>query len=153
MHLQIIKKLFFFSLFCLMFFGINANSQEKFLSLKKKKVNVRYGPGFDYEVKYIYRKINLPVKLIDKKENFRKIIDLKKNSGWIHWTLLKSSNSIIILEDKILFKKPSNFSKPIARLEKGRLLVVKKCKKNWCKVKTANYTGWLETNNIWGKVQ
>tara|TARA_B100001996_G_C18428498_1_gene503549 strand:- start:65 stop:526 length:462 start_codon:yes stop_codon:yes gene_type:complete len=152
MHLQIIKKLFFFSLFCLMFFCINANSQEKFLSLKKNKVNVRYGPGFDYEVKYIYRKINLPVKLIDKKENFRKIIDLKKNSGWIHWTLLKSSNSIIILEDKILFKKPSNFSKPIARLEKGRLLVVKKCKKNWCKVKTANYTGWLETNNIWGKV-
>jgi len=152
MHLQIIKKLFFFSLFCLMFFCINANSQEKFLSLKKNKVNVRYGPGLDYEVKYIYRKINLPVKLIDKKENFRKIIDLKKNSGWIHWTLLKSSNSIIILEDKILFKKPSNFSKPIARLEKGRLLVVKKCKKNWCKVKTVNYTGWLETNNIWGKV-
>ena len=135
-----------------MFFCINANSQEKFLSLKKNKVNVRYGPGFDYEVKYIYRKMNLPVKLIDKKENFRKIIDLKKNSGWIHWMLLKPSNSIIILEDKILFKKPSNFSKPIARLEKGRLLVIKKCKKVWCKVETADYTGWLETNNIWGKV-
>ena len=131
---------------------LNANSEEKFLSLKKNEVNVRYGPGLDYEVKYIYRKINLPVKLIDKKENFRKIIDLKKNSGWIHWMLLKPSNSIIILEDKILFKKPSNFSKPIARLEKGRLLVIKKCKKIWCKVETANYTGWLETNNIWGKV-
>jgi len=151
MHLQIIKKLFILSFFFLIFFCINVNSQEKFLSLKKNKVNVRYGPGFDYEVKYIYKKKNLPVKLVDKKENFRKIIDLKKNSGWIHWTLLKSSNSIIILEDKILFKKPSNFSKPIARLEKGRLLEVKKCKKNWCKVKTANYTGWLETKNIWGK--
>ena len=134
-----------------MLFCLGANSEEKFLSLKKNEVNVRYGPGLDYEVKYIYRKINLPVKLIDKKENFRKIIDLKKNSGWIHWMLLKPSNSIIILEDKILFKKPSNFSKPIARLEKGRLLVIKKCKKIWCKVETANYTGWLETNNIWGK--
>ena len=152
MHLQIVKKLFIWTLFFSMFFSLNVNSQEKFLSLKKDKVNVRYGPGFDYEVKYIYKKINLPVKIIDKKENFRKIIDLKKNSGWIHWTLLRPSNSIIILEDKILFKKPSNFSKPIARLEKGRLLLVKKCKKNWCKVKTANYTGWLETNNIWGKV-
>ena len=33
----------------------------------------------------------------------------------------------IILENKILFKKPSNLSKPVARLEKGRLLVIKKC--------------------------
>jgi len=151
-HLQIIKQSIIFSLFFSILFCLGANSEEKFLSLKKNEVNVRYGPGLDYEVKYIYRKINLPVKLIDKKENFRKIIDLKKNSGWIHWMLLKPSNSIIILEDKILFKKPSNFSKPIARLEKGRLLVVKKCKKIWCKVKTADYTGWLETNNIWGKI-
>ena len=152
MHLQIIKQSIIFSLFFSILFCLGANSEEKFLSLKKNEVNVRYGPGLDYEVKYIYRKINLPVKLIDKKENFRKIIDLKKNSGWIHWMLLKPSNSIIILEDKILFKKPSNFSKPIARLEKGRLLVIKKCKKIWCKVETANYTGWLETKNIWGKV-
>ena len=35
---------------------------------------------------------------------------------------LKKSNSIIILENKILFKKPSNFSKPILRLEKGRII-------------------------------
>ena len=150
--MQITKQSIIFSLFFSILFCLGANSEEKFLSLKKNEVNVRYGPGLDYEVKYIYRKINLPVKLIDKKENFRKIIDLKKNSGWIHWMLLKPSNSIIILEDKILFKKPSNFSKPIARLEKGRLLVIKKCKNNWCKVKTADYTGWLETNNIWGKV-
>ena len=150
--MQIIKQSIIFSLFFSILFCLGANSEEKFLSLKKNEVNVRYGPGLDYEVKYIYRKINLPVKLIDKKENFRKIIDLKKNSGWIHWMLLKPSNSIIILEDKILFKKPSNFSKPIARLEKGRLLVIKKCKKIWCKVKTADYTGWLETNNVWGKV-
>ena len=127
-----------------------ANEKSEFLSLKKSKVNVRYGPGFDYPIKYIYKKINLPVKIIDKKENFRRIIDFKKNSGWIHRTLLKKSNSIIILEDKILFKKASNFSRPILRLEKGRLLVVKKCQKKWCKVKAKNYQGWINTDNIWG---
>ncbi len=51
--------------------------------LKNDKVNVRYGPSFDYPIKYIYKKINLPVKVIDKKENFRRIIDNKKNGGWI----------------------------------------------------------------------
>ena len=134
MHLRIVKKLFILIFFFSIFFSLNAHSQEIFLSLKKNEVNVRYGPGFDYEVKYIYRKINLPVKIIDKKENFRKIIDIKKNTGWIHLSQLKKSKSLITKKDKILFKKPSLFSKPIAKVQKGRLLLYKKCQKNWCKV-------------------
>ena len=103
------------------------SAEEKFLSLKKNKTNVRYGPGLDHPIKYIYRKINLPVKQIDKKENWRRIVDLKNNSGWIHWSQLNEpSNSFITLKDIILFKKASNFSKPMARLKEGRLLVIKK---------------------------
>ncbi len=145
-----IKKISYVLLFFLLSF--QANAQDNFMSLKKNKVNVRYGPGFDYKIKYIYKKINLPVKIIDKKENFRKIIDLKKNNGWIHISQLKNSKSFITLENKILFKKPSLFSKPLARIKKGRLLLVKKCKKEWCKIITDNYSGWIETNNVWGRV-
>ena len=76
--------------------------------LKNNKVNVRYGPSFDYPVKYIYKKIHLPVKLIDKKENFRRIIDHKKNSGWIHRTQLKKSKSFIATSNIILFKNQLN---------------------------------------------
>ena len=65
-------------------------------------------------------------------------------------TTLKPANSIIPLEDKILFKKPSNFSKPLAKIKKGRVLVIKKCKKNWCKIKTENFKGWIEASNLWG---
>jgi len=130
-----------------------ANAKDKFLSLKNNKVNVRYGPGKNHAIKYIYRKINLPVRQIDKKENWRRIIDLKNNSGWIHRSQLKPSNSIIILENKILFKKPSNFSKPVARLEKGRLLVIKKCGNNWCNISSDTYTGWVKIENIWGSTK
>jgi SH3-like domain-containing protein len=132
-------------------------AEEKFLSLKKSKVNVRYGPGKDHAIKYIYRKINLPIKQIDKKENWRRIVDLKNNSGWIHLSQLKPSNSFIILKNKILFKKPSNFSKPIAKLEKGRLLIIRKCKVSWCNVKTkdltGDFSGWVKTDNIWGNIK
>jgi SH3-like domain-containing protein len=139
---------------CLSFSGIQfINAEEKFLSLKKNKVNVRYGPSFDSKIKYIYKKINLPVKQIDKKENFRRIVDLHNNSGWIHISQLKSSNSIITLENRILFKKPSNLSRPVVRLEKGRLLIIKKCVNNWCKITSDNYSGWLKAENIWGSVK
>tara|TARA_B100000787_G_scaffold13894_1_gene10014 strand:- start:403 stop:852 length:450 start_codon:yes stop_codon:yes gene_type:complete len=129
------------------------NAEEKFLSLKKNKTNVRYGPGLDYPIKYIYRKVNLPVKLIDKKENMRRVIFLDNNSGWIHRSQLKESRSIIILEEKILFKKPSNFSRPVARLEKGRLLVIKECKDDWCNIRTDKYKGWIKTKNVWGSTK
>jgi SH3-like domain-containing protein len=136
---------------CLLVLGSQFSSaEEKFLSLKKNKVNVRYGPSFNTEIKYIYKKINLPVKQIDQKENFRRIVDLKNNSGWIHISQLKKANSVIILDDKILFKKPSNFSKPIARLERGRLLVIKKCENYWCKIITGDYKGWIKAENVWG---
>ena len=139
---------------CLLILNVQSlNAEDKFLSLKKNKTNVRYGPGLDYPIKYIYRKVNLPVKQIDTKENWRRVIFLDNNSGWIHSSQLKPSNSIIILENKILFKEPSNFSQPIAKLEKGRLLIVKKCDGGWCKVNTDNYLGWIKTKNIWGSIK
>ena len=143
------KKFYFLILICL-FFSSHVISEETFLSLKKSKVNVRYGPSFESPIKYVYKKIDLPIKQIDKKENWRRIIDFKNNSGWIHWSQLKKVNSIIPLEDKILFKKPSNFSKPLANIKKGRVLVLQKCDGAWCKVKSENFKGWIKTNNIWG---
>ena len=146
------NKFNFLLLICLMF-SFNVSSEEIFLSLKKNKVNVRYGPSFDSPVKFIYKKIDLPVKQIDKKENWRRIIDLKNNSGWIHWSQLKPINSFINLDEKILFQKPSNFSKPLARIQKGRVLIIQKCIEGWCKIKSDKFRGWIKTDNIWGSIK
>ena len=126
-------------------------NENYYLMLKNSKVNVRMGPGLDYPIKFVYKKKYLPVKVIDKKDNFRKVIDHKKNSGWIHWTQLKKVSSLIVQSDRILFKKPTINSKPLANIKNGRLLVIKKCEKNWCKVSTNNYSGWITTENVWGK--
>ena len=148
-------KISFYILFIIFFFIniVSANENDYYLILKNNKVNVRYGPGFNYQIKYIYTKKNLPIKVIDKKENFRRIIDFKKNSGWIHISQLKKGKSIILLKDKMLFPKPTRYSKPIIKISKGRLLLVKKCKKKWCKIKTKNYQGWIKKNNVWGNIE
>ena len=121
-----------------------------FLMLKNNKVNVRYEPDLNSPIKYIYNKKNLPIKVIDKKENFRRIIDIKNNSGWIHTSQLRKNKSFIILENQILFSKPTKYSKPIVKISSGRLLLVKKCKLKWCRVKTENYTGWIKSEKVWG---
>ena len=137
----------------LLFYCSISSASEIFVSLKKSKVNVRYGPSFDSDVKYVYKKVNFPIKQIDKKENFRRIIDLKNNSGWIHISQLKKINSVISTNDKILFKKPSSFAKPIAQIKKGRLLILQKCEKNWCKIKSNDYEGWIKNDDLWGSIK
>ncbi|MDC0945336.1 SH3 domain-containing protein [Candidatus Pelagibacter sp.] len=145
-------KKFYFVMLIFLFFSFHVSSEEIFLSLKKNKVNVRYGPSFNSPVKFVYKKINLPIKQIDKKENWRRIIDLKNNSGWIHWSQLKPINSVIGLNEKILFKKPSNFSKPLAKIQAGRVMVLQKCIDGWCKIKSENFKGWIKTDNVWGSI-
>ena len=144
----IVKKIYI--VFFLLFFTHISFADEIFVSLKKNKVNVRYGPSFESDIKYVYKKKNLPLKQIDKKENFRRIIDLKNNSGWIHISQLKKSNSVIATKDKVLFKKPTSFAKPIAQIKEGRLLIIEKCEQNWCKITSEKFEGWIKTDNIWG---
>ena len=76
----------------------------------------------------------------------------KKNSGWIHISQLKKVNSVITEDNKILFKKPTIFSEPIAKIKKGRLLIIKKCENEWCKVETEIFKGWIKKNNLWGVI-
>ena len=146
------KSIIYFFCFFVFFTNLYSKEEKNFLMLKNNKVNVRYGPSLDDPIKYIYKKIYLPVQVIDKKENFRRIIDYKKNSGWIHWTQLIKSKSVITTSSKILFKKPTKYSKPIAKIQKGRLLIVKKCKKNWCNIQTDKFSGWIDKTNIWGEI-
>ena len=146
-----IKKFLIINLFLLSFFLTNSYSDNNtYMSLKNKKVNVRYGPGLDYPIKFVFNKKNYPVEIIDQKENFRKILDFKKNSGWIHRSQLKKSSSFITLDTVILFSDSTKFSRPIAKIESGRLLYKKKCNLNWCRVETGEYKGWVLKENLWG---
>ena len=127
-------------------------SEEYFLSLRNDKVNLRLGPSFDYPIKIIYKKKYLPVLIKEKSENFRKIQDHENNSGWIHISQLSKKKSGLTVEDTVLHKNPTIYSKPLANIKTGRLLIVLKCKKDWCKIKTESYSGWVKKGSIWGRI-
>ena len=144
--------IFLVILFTLNIFNTSADEKLNFLSLKKNKVNVRQGPSFNYPIKFIYKKKYLPLIIIDKSDSWRKIKDYENNLGWIHISQLSKIKSVInIKNNAILYKKPTIYSKPIAKIESGRLFVIKKCRNTWCKVKSENYIGWVSKSNLWGK--
>ena len=130
-----------------------AKDDINFLSLKKDEVNLRQGPSFEYPIKLIYKKKYLPVIILDKSGPWKKIKDFENNTGWIHTVLLsKKKSAINIKNNSVLYKKPTIFSKPIAKLETGRLVLIKKCKEKWCKITSGDYGGWILKNTLWGKI-
>jgi len=142
--------------FLILFFVSKSFAIENvsFLSLKKNEVNLRQGPSFEYPIKLIYKKKYLPVIILDKSGPWRKIKDFENNTGWIHTVLLsKKKSAINIKNNSVLYKKPTIFSEPIAKLEAGRLMLIKKCQVEWCKVTSGNYKGWIVKNFLWGKTK
>tara|TARA_Y100001970_G_scaffold217832_1_gene266925 strand:+ start:25669 stop:26061 length:393 start_codon:yes stop_codon:yes gene_type:complete len=124
-----------------------------YLTLRSDTVNLRQGPSLEHPIKLMYTKKFLPVLVIDKSYNFRKVIDHENNSGWIHISQLsKKKAALNQFDNSIIFKNPSEYSKPLASLEKGRLCLIKKCKKQWCKIETGRYSGWIEKKRLKGRL-
>tara|TARA_B100000780_G_scaffold277143_1_gene247180 strand:+ start:1421 stop:1861 length:441 start_codon:yes stop_codon:yes gene_type:complete len=140
----------------IIFFFITSSlfsSEEYFSTLRNDKTHLRQGPSFDYPIKLLYKKKFLPVLVQDKSSNFRKIRDHENNSGWIHVSQLSKKKAAISIEERLLvFKNPTIYSKPLVILEKGKLCLIKKCKKNWCKIKVGEYIGWVKKESLWGKL-
>ena len=140
--------------FLILFFNPKSFAKESinFLTLKNNEVNVRVGPSKKYPVKYIYKKKYLPLKILDKSETWRKIKDFENNSGWIHISQLSKKKSALNIKNySILYQKPTIYSKPIVKLETGRLVLIKKCKVKWCKITTGGFKGWIFRSSLWGK--
>ena len=126
---------------------------EYYLTLRSSKVNLRQGPSLNHPIKLVYNKKFLPVLILDKSYNFRKIKDHENNSGWIHVSQLSKKRAALNNKDKsIIFRKPSLYSKPLAVVQKGRLCIVKKCKVHWCKIRTGEFTGWIKKENLIGRL-
>ena len=130
-----------------------ANESINFLSLKNNEVNLRQGPSFEYPIKFIYKKKFLPIEVLDKSETWIKIKDFENNSGWIHISQVsKKKSAINKKKNSVIYKKPTIFSKPVAKLEIGRLVLIKRCKVEWCKITSGDFSGWVYKNSLWGKI-
>ena len=95
------------------FFIVNNSfaESEYYLTLRSSKVNLRQGPSLNHPIKLVYKKKFLPVLILDKSYNFRKIKDHENNSGWIHISQLSKKKAALNNKDKsIIFRKPSQLS-------------------------------------------
>lgn len=127
-----------------------AEEAPYFVALRSNKVNCRTGPAKRYPIKWVYLKKNLPLEVIDKFEHWRKVRDYKKDSCWIHKSLLKNSRFVITAKEATAYDEPTPFSTPLFKMEEKVLGSVIKCKQSWCRININENTGWVAKDDIWG---
>jgi len=128
----------------------------RMVSLKNSLTYMRSGPGKKYPIIFEFRKKGYPLKIIAEYNNWRKVTTNTNLTGWIHTQLLSSLSTAIIIKDTLLKKRPSNASKPKAKLLQNLLVNIKNCELNWCSVeiiKNKVFLGWVEKKFIWGSTK
>ena len=124
----------------------------RFVSLKSNDANLRVGPSINYPIKIKYVQKNLPVKIIDEFDVWRKIIDYENNIGWLHKSLIKGDRFVLTgvrIEDSVnIYNRPKG--KLIGIVKKNNILSLKSCLANWCYVNDNKIHGWLTKDSIWG---
>jgi SH3-like domain-containing protein len=136
----------------------------RFVSLKTSEVNIRSGPSSHYPVKLTYKCINYPLQVIAEFDNWRLLKDIDGSQGWIHSSLISGNRYAVVIRNAIsqpltykvpmneavILRMPKENAHPVARIEIGAIVKLKKCDLMWCMIKADKYQGWILKNSLWG---
>ena len=123
----------------------------RFVSLAADRVNVRYGPGKEFEIAWVFAREGLPVQIVAEFDTWRKIEDYEGASGWIHSSLLSSLRTIMIQGAvRELRRTPEDDARVVLRAEPGVIGRLFDCENDWCRVEVAGQRGWLRRDAFFG---
>jgi SH3-like domain-containing protein len=127
----------------------------RFVSLKSGEVNVRRGPGQDYDVAFTFVREGLPVEIIQEFDTWRKIRDAEGEVGWVFHSLLSGERTALVAPWETSGQFPahsaaSSGAAVVAYLEPRVVAGVKECTGNWCLISVQDHQGWIEQERLWG---
>ena len=121
------------------------------IDLNQPEVNVRFGPGQQYPINWVFTRPGVPLEIIAEFDNWRKIKDYEGAEGWISARLL-SGRRMIMIQSKIreLRRKADIQSRVILHAEPGVIGRLLECRETWCRVEIEGQRGWLQRGEFWG---
>jgi SH3-like domain-containing protein len=127
----------------------------RYVSLKSDEVNVRRGPGEEYEVAFTFVRRGLPVEIIQEFDNWRKIRDSDGAEGWVFHSLLAGDRTALVApwqsDGKFpAYQSASTDSAIVAYLAPRVVVRVEECTGSWCHIEVQGYECWIAQESLWG---
>jgi SH3-like domain-containing protein len=123
----------------------------RYVSLRSDEVNLRTGPGVRYPIEWVLQHRHMPVEVLAEFETWRKIRDFQGTEGWVHESMLSGRRYAVVTGAvRSLHRDPEPPSPVVARLEPGVVAEIVECRKDWCRLDSDGYKGWLTRADFWG---
>lgn len=121
------------------------------VAIAKDEARMRVGPSMDYPANWVYRRRNMPLKVVEVYPNWRKVEDPDGTLGWMHVRLLKDDRTAMVVHDIApMRKEPSDSAPAIYRAEPGVIGRVSDCGNGWCAFDVGGQHGYVRISNLWG---
>lgn len=121
-------------------------------ALRVDKVNMRVGPGEEYRIAWVYKRKQLPVRVVRLKEGWRLVEDPDGARGWMLARFLTRERGAIVSGTGLAEMRDAG--SPSARLkwrlEPGVTGKLGDCAEGWCEFDVSGHKGWVEERRLWG---
>lgn len=121
-------------------------------SLRVDEVNMRVGPGEDYRIAWVYKRKQLPIKVLRLKEGWRFVQDPEGAKGWMLARFLTPERGALVVGKDLadMREKGSENARLLWRLEPGVTGKLGDCEAGWCRFDVAHHAGFVPQDRLWG---
>ncbi|MEP7348590.1 MAG: SH3 domain-containing protein [Sphingorhabdus sp.] len=135
--------------------AVFAQAQKKapyWASINEVEARMRTGPSTEFPVKWVYKRQNLPVKVVAVHSVWRKVEDPDGDQGWMHVRLLSPTRTAVVIGSGIgvLREKAEPTARIAWRVEPSVVGTIDDCLNGWCRFENAGRAGYIEADRLWG---
>jgi SH3-like domain-containing protein len=134
-----------------------ASAQEErktpyWASISAGEALMRTGPGRNYPATWLYRRADLPIKVIEVYPSWRKVQDPDGTTGWMLVNLLSDTRTAIVRgsDPAPMHEAPDANSRIRFRAEPGVVGRLSNCTNGWCRLDVKGRAGFIRIERIWG---
>ncbi len=123
----------------------------RYVSLKASEANVRRGPSLGHRIDWVFTRRDMPLMVVAEYGHWRKVLDQDGQGGWVHYTLLSGTRTVVTLEPlEPLYTREDTNGPQVALLEQGVIAYVLSCDTDWCRLSVGGFRGYAPKTAFWG---
>ena len=137
-------------------FAAPAAAQEKtppyWASIASGEAMMRTGPGRNFPGVWLYKRRDLPIRVLRVYPSWRYVEDPDGVRGWMLVSLLSDRRTAIVKgsEPRPIHARPDEGSRVRYNAQPGVVGRIEDCSQGWCHFKVGSREGYIRTTDMWG---
>ncbi|UUR09200.1 SH3 domain-containing protein [Sphingomonas glaciei] len=134
----------------------SASAQDRpvpyWASIQSGEAMMRTGPARTYPGIWLYKRRDLPIRVLKLHENWRLIEDSEGTRGWMLRTMLSDTRTAIVRGSapRPVHTKADEGSRVRYLAQPGVVGRIDDCSEGWCHIKIGNREGHIKVADLWG---